>query len=206
MLERDTSIIRFHKTDQSIGAGARVLLFGCLLGFALVACSKPSTTEQKAVRTEAASNSTLTLYTVEQVRCDAVSVEDAAAILGIEASAIEARSEELYPGNTQCTFEAGGSLENILSFNISVAETVDEAANEMDQYRSHLDVARETEPFKDDLAEGAYSDIEGLGDEAIWTKANKTLTVRKGNVSLQVLMPNDRDAQVAVVKKFLKKL
>ena len=202
MLERDTSIIRFRKTAHSIGAGARILLFGCLVGFMLVACSKPSTTEQNAART----NSTPTLYTVEQVRCDAVSVEDAAAILGVEASAIEARSEELYPGNTQCTFEAGGSLENILSFNISVAETVDEAANEMDQYRSHLEVARETEPFEDDLAEGAYSDIEGLGDEAIWTKANKTLTVRKGNVSLQVLMPNDRDAQVAVVKKFLKKL
>jgi hypothetical protein len=66
-------------------------------------------------------------------------------------------------------------------------------------------VAGETPQYKD-LPAGAYSDIGGLGDEAIWTDVNGSLTARKGNITVQVLMPRDKGDQIKVVEAFLAKL
>ena len=59
--------------------------------------------------------------------------------------------------------------------------------------------------FKDKLPQGAYSDIMGLGDEAVWTDVNGTLTVRKGNIIVQVLAPAGKLVQIKVAQAFLAK-
>ena len=80
------------------------------------------------------------------------------------------------------------------------------AATEMAQYRSHLEVAWGVEPFRDAAGEGAYTDVNGLGDEALWTGVNGSLAVRKGNLSLQISLPKDRSAQETVARTFLSRL
>ena len=76
----------------------------------------------------------------------------------------------------------------------------------MDQYRRHLDIAGNTKPFKDDLEGEAYSNISGIGDEALWTAVNGTLTMRKGNVSLQIQQPKNKNMQIKIAKEILSRL
>ena len=76
----------------------------------------------------------------------------------------------------------------------------------MAQYRSHLETARGVKPFKDDAGEGAYTEVDGLGDEALWTGVNGSLAVRKGNLSLQITLPKDQSAQEEVARRFLSRL
>jgi len=208
MFKRDLPMIRCNRTAGSAGMGVGALVLVFALGFVPGACSKSSPTGQEAVGTKTAipARAAARLYTSEQARCDAVTAEDAAGFLGVQVSTVEAKAEELYPGNIQCSFVSGGSYNTMVSFTITISERIDEAAKEMAQYRSHLEVAGGTKPFKDDLARGAYTDIDHLGDEALWTEANRTLTVRKGNVSLQVQTPHDRNAQIGIAKIFLGRL
>jgi len=146
-----------------------------------------------------------TVYSAEQVSCALFSVDDAAAVLGVPAADIKAYAQELYPGNQDCSFNGGG-LDKLVSFNLSLAPSSEEAATDMAQYRGHLEIARGVKPFKDDLADGAYSEVEGLGDEALWTAVNGTLSVRKENFSLQITLPKVRDLQRGIAEKILSRL
>lgn len=190
-----------------IGRALSLLVLFLLLGFALAACSPSETPEKRDSGKEKTVTKSVSpkLYDASRVNCSLLTYDDAAAILGVSAGEIQVESEELYAGNWQCGYK-GGSLDKMVSLNISISESVKDAVNNMDQYRGHLQIAKGTEPFKDDLAKGAYSDISGLGDDALWTAANGTLTVRKGNVSLQVQLPKEREAQVKVAEKFLARL
>jgi hypothetical protein len=145
------------------------------------------------------------LYKPDMAKCNGFTVEDAAGILGVPASKVTAKTEELYAGNWQCTFESG-DLGKTISFNVSVAKSVEEAARDMQQYRSHLETAGSVSPFKENLPKGAYSDISGIGDDAVWTDINASLAVRRGNVRIQVAMPKDKMVQIKVAEKFLAKL
>lgn len=94
-----------------------------------------------------------------------------------------------------------------MSFTVSVSENARKASNEMEQLRDNLELAAGTAPFKDKLPGGAYSEISGpgLGDESVWTDVNGTLTVRKGNITVQVLMPSGKMEQIRVAQAFLAK-
>lgn len=126
-------------------------------------------------------------------------------VLGIPASEIKVRADELYEGAGTCVFD-GGAAGKTISFTITVAKTVQDAADEMVTYRSHLETAAGTSQYKDKLPNGAYSEIEGLADDAVWTDINKTLNVRQGNVSLQISLPNDKMTQLKIAQKFISKL
>jgi hypothetical protein len=93
-----------------------------------------------------------------------------------------------------------------IAFSIDVAPTARKAAGEMKRYRDNLMVAGETAPWKGKLPKGVYSDISGVGDEAVWTDINGALMVRKANVKVQVMMPKGKLDQIkvaeAVVAKF----
>lgn len=180
-----------------------ILAFGLVLG----ACSQSETPEknegkENKERTSAAAEKT---YEPAKVNCSIFTPDDAAAILGIQAEDIKVNAQELYAGSWLCSYK-GGSPEEMVGFSISTVESVEKAVTDMAQYRSHLETARGVKPFKEDLKEGAYTDIGGLGDDALWTAANDTLTVRRGNVSIQVQLPRDREAQKKVAEKFLAEL
>jgi len=144
-------------------------------------------------------------YTGDQLNCDLFTQEDAATLFGVPAPQIKVASEVLYEGNWNCSFNGGG-LDKLLSFNISFSPKIETAVLEMAQYRSHLEVARGVKPFKDDRAEGAYSEVDGLGDEALWSAVNGTLTVRQGNASLQISLPKTREVQRAIAQTLLSRL
>jgi hypothetical protein len=55
----------------------------------------------------------------------------------------------------------------------------------------------------DKPAEGAYVDILGVGDEAIWSHTNGTLAVRRANLTIMVMRPDDRKQQAAVAQKVI---
>jgi hypothetical protein len=175
-----------------------------ILGLVFVACSKSENPEADTSKKTPVAK-TGKLFAADRVNCSTFTTDDAAAVLGVPAAEIQVDSQELYPGNWMCGYKVGNNDKRV-NFNLSLAESVEEAVADMDQYRSHLEIARGTKPFKDDLAPGAFIDISGVGDDALWTAANGTLAVRKGNISIQVQLPSEKDVQIEVAKKFLARL
>jgi hypothetical protein len=145
------------------------------------------------------------LYTPDRANCNGFTAADAAAILGLPAAKVTAKTEELYAGNWQCMFTTE-EVGKTVSFNVSVAKSAGEASRNMEQYRSHLETAGEVSPFKENLPNGAYSDIGGLGDDGVWTDINASLAIRQGNVTVQVSMPKDKMLQMKIAEKFLSTL
>ena len=136
--------------------------------------------------------------------CVGITAEDAAPFLGVPASQITANIEESYKDFWLCSFaQPGGSTS--VSFSVKISGSEKEAAGDMEEYRSNLEIAGEQPQFKS-LPKGAYSDISGVGDEAVWTDINVSLTVRRGKTTLQILQPAGKMEQIKVAESFLKKL
>ena len=143
------------------------------------------------------------VYKPDMNNCAGFTAADAGKILGLPASAITAKTEKIHAALWMCTFSAG---RRSVSFSVALAKSAEEAAADMERYRENLEVAAETAPFKDSLPKGAYSEISPLGDENTWTDVNHTLSVRQGNVTIQVQAPADKLEQIKVALAFLKKL
>ncbi len=142
-------------------------------------------------------------YKIDLKNCVGFTAADAAKILGVPAANLTARSEEVYETLRMCSFTPKNGKG--LSFSIAVAKSAKDAKSDMEQLRSHLETAAGTAPFKDKLPKGAYSDISGLGDEAVWTDVNSTLNVRKGNITIQVITPSDKMVQIKIAEAVLAK-
>jgi hypothetical protein len=184
-----------------------IVVIAFLMLFAFCACKKQTPgTERAGSGTPATENhqpfKAGKVYEPDMANCNGFTAADAAAILGAPASKFTAKTDELYAGNWQCVFDSGNTGKT-MSFNVSVARSAEEAAGNMNQYRSHLETAGSVAPFKENLPKGAYSDISGIGDEAVWTDMNVSLAVRQGNVTIHVLMPKDKTIQMEVAEKFL---
>jgi hypothetical protein len=187
---------------------ALLVCAGILVIFTFGACKKQTAgTGDAGSKTAGSSHQEKSgkVYTPAVANCNGFTAADAASILGLPAAKVTAKTEELYAGNWQCLFDSGDAGKTI-SFNVSVAKSVQEASRDMEQYRSHLETAGEVEPFKENLPKGAYSDIGGLGDDGVWTDINLSLAIRKGNVTIQVSMPKDKMVQMKVAEKFLSTL
>lgn len=191
-----------ERSQVRVGGGRWVAVL--LLSMAVGACSDSDSTGKEEGGAGHASG-TPAIYSAEKAGCGLFTREDAAAVLGVPAAEVTVDSQELYAGNWNCSF-TGGGMDQMVNFNLSLSESSDEAARDMAQYRSHLETARGVKPFKDDAGEGPYSEVAGLGDEALWTGVNSTLAVRKGNLSLQISLPQDRSAQEEVARRFLSRL
>jgi hypothetical protein len=144
---------------------------------------------------------------IDPADCAGFTARDAAPFLGAPAAEVVRKVEKMTPTLFACSYAAGKASPGI-AFSIEVSPTVRKAAEEMERYRDNLVVAGETAPWKGKLPKGAYSDLSGpgLGDDAVWTDINGSLTVRKGNVKVQVMTPKGKLPQVnlveAVVAKF----
>jgi hypothetical protein len=130
---------------------------------------------------------------------------DAAPLMGVSADQVNSRIEKGHEGFWMCTFSADQG-KKIISFSVTVSKSVKTATEEMERYRENLETAASVKPFKNNLPAGAYSDIMGLGDEAVWTDINGTLTARKGHISIQVTNPKEKKEQIKVIQAFFKKL
>ena len=142
-------------------------------------------------------------YTLDMTKCAGFTSQDAAQILGLPASKLAAKTEKMAPELWSCSFSASDGKG--VSFSVSIAKDAKKAATEMERLRNNLEVAAWTTPFKNRLPQGAYSEISGIGEESVWTDVNGTLTVRKGNITVQVLMPAGKMEQIKVARAFLAK-
>ncbi len=142
-------------------------------------------------------------YKIDLKNCAGFTAADAAKILGVPAADVTAKSEEVYETLWTCSFTPKNGKR--LSFSIAVAESPKDAQSDMEQLRSHLETVAGTAPFKNKLPKGAYSDISGLGDDAVWTDVNSTLSVRKGNITIQVMTPSDKMVQIKIAQAVLAK-
>ena len=145
-------------------------------------------------------------YKPDMANCAGFTVKDAAPLLGVPENGVSRTSRKVHDALWLCTF-SGGQPQKNLTFSVELAKDAKAAAADMERYRSHLETAAETAPFKNKLPKGAYSEIvgDGLGDENVWTDVNGTFTARKGNITVQVSMPADKIANIKVGKAVLAK-
>jgi len=142
-------------------------------------------------------------YTLDMTKCAGFTAGDAAKILGLPASSLKSNTEKVHATLWICSFTPPDGQG--LSFSVAVAKSAKTAAEDMEELRNNLVIAGGTAPFKDNLPKGAYSDIMGVGDEAVWTDVNGSLTARKGNITVQVLSPPGKMVQIKVAEAFLAK-
>ena len=143
------------------------------------------------------------LYKPDMNNCAGFAAADAAEVMNLPVSAITAKTEKVHATLWMCTFS---SERKAFSFSVELAESAVAAAIAMQRYRDNLETAAGTAAYKGRLPKGAWSEVLPLGEESTWTDINHTLTVRQGNLTIQVQPPMDKLEQIKVVRAFLKKL
>jgi hypothetical protein len=139
------------------------------------------------------------------VDCGGFAASDAATWLKVAPAQVTRTVQPSGKALWLCSF-AVGKAPPAIAFSLEIAANAKKAAGQMERYRDDLATAGGTKPWKGRLPKGAYSDIMGVGDEAVWTDINGAFTVRKGHVIVQVTLPKEKLDQVklgqAVVAKF----
>ncbi|MCX6555851.1 MAG: hypothetical protein NTW95_00220 [Candidatus Aminicenantes bacterium] len=143
------------------------------------------------------------IYKPDMNNCAGFTDADAAEVMNVPASAITARTEKMHDGLWMCTFS---SARKALRLSIALAKSAADAAIDMERYRESLELEAGTAAFKGRLPHGAWSEILPLGEESAWTDITRTLTVRQGNLTIQVQRPTNKLEQIKAVRAFLKKL
>ena len=136
--------------------------------------------------------------------CGGFGAAQAAELLGVPASGMTDSSSDITPTLRMCTFSARDATSQMVSFSMSLEESVDEAKRTYAQMKGNIPIAQHAQESagvpSDD---SALIEIGGLGDEALWTNVNGALSVRRGNLMIQVMAPRDRKKQIAVADKLL---
>ena len=143
------------------------------------------------------------IYKPDMNNCAGFTAADAGEIMNLPASAITAKTEKVNAAIWMCTFS---SDRKELKFSVALAESAADASTDMSRYRESLEVEAGTAAYRGRLRRGAWSEVLPLGEESTWTDINHTLTVRQGNVTIQVQRPTTKLDQIRVVRAFLKKL
>ncbi len=168
-------------------------------------CKKPTPAAEAPAAKQSGQKEGGESYNPHMADCNGFTASDAAAVLGLPAAKVTVEMEQLRPGNWRCMFESG-DLGKTLSFNVSVAPSAGDAARDMAGYRSNLETTGGVSPYKENLPNGAYADISGVGDDAVWTDMDLSLQARRGNVLVHVTMPKDKSLQTKAAEKFLSTL
>ncbi len=133
--------------------------------------------------------------------CLGFTTKDAGPLLGVPVPQVSRHIERISKTLVVCSFAVGRSTPG-LAFSIELEASVRKAVEQMEQYRDSLSTTGDTAPWKNKLPKGAYSDIvgQGLGEEAVWTDINGTLTVRKTNATIQVTLPKAKLDQIKLAQ------
>jgi hypothetical protein len=87
-----------------------------------------------------------------------------------------------------------------VTFTVEREESVNDAVIAFQQFRDHVGVAVGVLGEAGDKAHN----VEGLGDEALWTPVPGGVYARKGRYSVQVNTPSDEQMQIKIAKRILK--
>ena len=174
------------------------ILFGLAVASLLACGGAQSETGAPAPATgaaESAAAAPAAAPAIDPSACGGFRVDDAAAILGVEAAGLENSKSEASWG-TDCNYVPSGDAtsENAVSFTLSRAESVDAAQLEMAQLADHAGVADQT-----GVTEGKSHRVSGIGDEALWVDGS--LYVRAGVTKLIVTRPKDETKQLEVAHR-----
>jgi hypothetical protein len=143
------------------------------------------------------------IYKPDMDNCAGFTAADAGEIMNLPAAAVTAKTEKVQAGLWMCTFSADRKQ---LRFSVALAESEAEASADMERYRERLELEAGTLSSAGRLHRGAWSEVLPLGEESTWTDITRTLTVRQGNLTIQVQRPTSKLDQIRVVRAFLKKL
>ena len=134
-------------------------------------------------------------------RCAGFGAAQAAEVLGVPAGSVTATSQDITPTARGCEFTGGGKT---INFSLSLESSIDEAKRAFESAKeTYVISARAQEAQGKKLEQGAYSDILDLGDEAMWSVTSGAMTVRYKNLTIMVLLPDDKRTQAAVATKIL---
>ena len=181
----------------------RVLVALCVL--ILCGCKGASNT-QKNSGVASSGQSPTTVYPMEVAnRCAGFGASQAAEFLAVPAGEIEPRFEQVTPTTRGCGFLYRGDPSRVVSFSITREDSIDEAKHSFASYRDTVTIGSRVQQSAtgDKPAEGAYVDILGVGDEAVWSHTNGSLAVRRANLTIMVMRPDDRKQQAAVAQKVI---
>ena len=131
----------------------------------------------------------------DPAQCAGFSAADAAPLIGAPAAQVTRHVEKLTPKLATCSYAAGKGAP-ALAFSVEVHASDKAASAALERYREDLSLAGESGPWRGKLPKGAYSDISGIGDDAVWTDINGALTVRVGRMNLQFTRPAAKLDQV----------
>ena len=131
--------------------------------------------------------------------CAGFGPADAAAIFGVPAEKFQDKSQDISEGSRWCILENADDRQKGVTFTVSRAESVDEAAEEFARFRQNAEVAVETIGKQGQKSH----EISGLGDEALWAAVPGGVYLRKGRYSIQVNQPPDEATQMKIARKIL---
>jgi hypothetical protein len=180
-------------------------MFLALCVVALSGCQVASNDGQKTSG-ETSGASAAKVYSMEVVnRCGGFGAAQAAELLAVPAAEVEPRVEQVTPTTRGCTFTYRGDQSRQISFSISREDSIEEAQHGFASYRDTVSISSRVQQSAtgDKPAEGAYVDILGVGDEAIWSHTNESLAVRRTNLTIIVMRPDDKKQQAAVAQKVI---
>ena len=176
------------------------------LGVLILCGCKGSSNDQKTAAAASSGRSGTTLYSMDVVnRCAGFGTAQAGEFLGLSAAEIEPRFEQVTPTTRGCGFVYRGDQSRQVVFSITREDSVEEAKHSFASYRETVTIGSRVQQSAtgDKPAEGAYVDILGVGDEAIWSHTNESLAVRHRNLTIMVMRPDDRKQQAAVAQKVI---
>ena len=175
------------------------LSLGMLAALAACGGEQPQARGDAAGGARAASGAAPAAAAIDIESCAGFGIEDAARILGIAASELEAQKAQESWGTT-CSFAPKGQAMSAssVSFTLSRSDSVDEAAGEMAQLADHASVSDQVLP-----GQTVTHWVEGVGDQALRVAANDSLYVRAGDVTIIVTMPEEETKQVEVARRLV---
>jgi len=131
--------------------------------------------------------------------CAGFTAEQAAVILGVEASTLETQAvQQSWGKDCSYTTRGGAFTAPAVSFTLTRADSVEAATVEMAQLADHASVSDQVLPNQK-----VSHWVQGVGDQAIWVAANGSLYVRSGDVTIIVTRPDDPAQQIEVARRII---
>ena len=135
----------------------------------------------------------------DPAQCAGLALADAATLVGAPSAQVTRHVEKVSPTLAICSWAAGRSAP-ALSFSVEAYASDKAATAALERYRDDLSLAGESAPWRGKLPKGAWSDITGLGDDAVWSDINGALMVRLGRMNLQFTRPAGKLEQVKAAR------
>ncbi|HET9370821.1 MAG TPA: hypothetical protein VFO19_11260 [Vicinamibacterales bacterium] len=134
-------------------------------------------------------------------KCAGFTRAHAGEILSVPEAAVTERRTDITPTTRGCDYSAGAKK---IAFSLALDSSAAETRRRFEDLRETYTIAgRAAEAAGKVLPQGAYTDILNVGEEALWSATNESVAVRHKNLTILVMLPNDKRTQAAIATKIL---